>query len=79
MHNVAANLTQMAFDYLDAPAAIVGSHNWVSPAAEHEKEYFPQASWILDTIHERIMPLKGYTPVTNRTIAEMARGLKAGL
>jgi 2-oxoisovalerate dehydrogenase E1 component len=79
MHNIAANLTQFCFDYLDAPPAIIGSHNWVSPAAEHEKEYFPQPSWILDTIHERIMPLKGYTPETNRTLGELQRGAKLGL
>lgn len=79
MHNIAANLTQFCFDYLDAPPAIIGSHNWVSPAAEHEKEYFPQPSWILDTIHERIMPLKGYTPETNRTLGELQRGARLGL
>ncbi|MBR3649728.1 MAG: hypothetical protein IKN52_05695, partial [Victivallales bacterium] len=79
MHNIAANLTQFCFDYLDAPMAVVGSHNWVSPAAEHEKEYFPQPSWILDTIHERIMPLKGYVPATNRTLGELQRGAKLGL
>ena len=79
MHNIATNLTQLTFDYLDAPAAIVGSHNWVSPAAEHEKEYFPQPSWILDTIHERIMPLKGYTPATNRTLGDFERSSKLGL
>ena len=79
MHNIATNLTQLAFDYLDAPPAIVGSHNWVSPAAEHEKEYFPQPSWILDTIHERIMPLPGYTPVTNRTLGDLERSAKMGL
>ena len=79
MHNVASNLTQLVFDYLDAPAAVVGSHNWVSPAAEHEKDYFPQPSWILDTIHERIMPLKGYTPATNRTLGDFERSSKLGL
>ena len=79
MHNIAANLTQLCFDYLDAPATVVGSHNWVSPAAEHEKEYFPQPSWILDAIHERIMPLKGYTPVTNRTLGDFERSSKLGL
>ncbi len=79
MHNIANNLTQLCFDYLDAPCAVLGSHNWVSPAAEHEKEYFPQPSWILDTIHERIMPLKGYTPTTNRTLGELERASKLGL
>ncbi len=79
MHNIAANLTQLCFDDLDAPPAIVGSHNWVSPAAELETKFFPQVSWILDTIHERIMPLKGYTPATNRSLGEFNRTLREGV
>ncbi|MBQ6470382.1 MAG: hypothetical protein IJJ33_00230, partial [Victivallales bacterium] len=79
MQNIAATLTQLAFDYLDAPIPIVGAHNWVSPGAELEAMYFPQTSWILDTIHERIMPLKGYTPVTNRSTGELARISAKGL
>jgi 2-oxoisovalerate dehydrogenase E1 component len=73
MHNIAANITQFCFDYLDAPPVVIGAHNWVSPAAELESKYFPQSSWILDSIHERIMPLKGYTPSTNRSLGELQR------
>ncbi len=79
MQNVAANLQQLCFDYLDAPIAVVGSRNWVSPAAELEAKYFPQVGWILDTIHERIMPLKGYTPTINRSIGELNRTLRMGV
>jgi 2-oxoisovalerate dehydrogenase E1 component len=79
MHNIAANLTQLCFDYLDAPPAVIGSHNWVSPAAELESKFFPQVSWILDTIHERIMPLKDYTPATNRSLGELSRTLRQGV
>ena len=79
MQNVAANLTQLAFDYLDAPIAVVGSRNWVSPAAELESKFFPQVGWILDTIHERIMPLKGYTPSINRSLGELARTARQGV
>lgn len=73
MHNIAANITQFCFDYLDAPPVVIGARNWVSPAAELESKYFPQSSWILDSIHERIMPLKGYTPSTNRSLGELQR------
>ncbi len=79
MQNVAATLSQLAFDYLDAPIAVVGSRNWVSPAAELESKFFPQIGWILDTIHERIMPLKGYTPTVNRSLGELARTAKLGV
>ena len=79
MQNVAATLSQLAFDYLDAPIAVVGSRNWVSPAAELESKFFPQVGWILDTIHERIMPLKGYTPSINRSLGELARTARQGV
>ena len=79
MQNVAANLSQLAFDYLDAPLAVLGSRNWVSPAAELESKFFPQVGWILDTIHERIMPLKGYTPSVNRSLGELARTARQGV
>ena len=76
---IAANLTQLCFDDLDAPPAGVGAHHWVSPAAELDAKFFPQVSWILDTIHERIMPLKGYTPATNRSLGELNRTLREGV
>jgi 2-oxoisovalerate dehydrogenase E1 component len=79
LHNVAADLSQLAFDYLDGPATVVGSRNWISPAAEMEDYFFPQKEWVLDTIHERIMPLPDYTPATVRTTGEMIRRGKLGI
>jgi 2-oxoisovalerate dehydrogenase E1 component len=79
MQHVAATLTQLAFDGLDAPPVIVGARNWVTPGAELEAMYFPQVSWVLDSIHERVMPLEGYTPETNRTLGEFARRCRLGV
>jgi 2-oxoisovalerate dehydrogenase E1 component len=79
MHTIATNLTQLAFDYLDAPPVVLGSRNWITPAPELEAAFFPQPSWILDAIHERILPLKGYHPVTNQTTGELARRAKVGI
>jgi 2-oxoisovalerate dehydrogenase E1 component len=79
MQSVAANLTQLAFDALDAPPVVIGSRNWITPAAELESMFFPQPEWILDAVHERIKPLQGYEPSTNQTDAELARRLKAGI
>lgn len=79
MHNIAANLTQFCFDYLDAPPVVVGARNWVSPAAELEQKYFPQPHWLVDAVHERILPLKGYTPQSNRTLGELARWSRKGV
>ncbi len=79
LHTVAANLTQLCFDDLDAPPVVVGSRNWITPAPELEAMFFPQADWLLDAIHERILPLKGYRPGTNWTLGEMVRRNRLGV
>ncbi len=79
MQSVAANLTQLAFDALDAPPVVIGSRNWITPAAELESMFFPQPEWLLDAIHERIVPLQGYQPSTDQTGVELARRLREGI
>ncbi len=79
MQSIAANLTQLAFDALDAPPVVIGSRNWITPAAELESMFFPQPEWILDAIHERIVPLKGYQPSTDQTGGELVRRLQLGI
>lgn len=79
MQSVAANLAQLAFDALDGPPVVVGSRNWITPAAELEAMFFPQPEWLLDAIHERIVPLPGYEPSTDQTNAELARRLRLGV
>ncbi len=65
LRDMASNITELAFDHLDAPPIVVGSQNWITPAYEMEEYFFPQPEWILDAIHERILPLKGYQPKTD--------------
>jgi 2-oxoisovalerate dehydrogenase E1 component len=79
LHTVASNVHTFAFDYLDAPAAVVGSRNWITPAAEMEHLYFPQIDWIIDSVHERILPLPGYNPVTTQTTGELLRRNRLGV
>ena len=79
MQTVAASLTQLCFDDLDAPPVVLGSRNWITPAAELEALFFPQPAWLLDAIHERILPLKGYQPQTNQTLGELARRARLGV
>ena len=79
LHNVASNVQTLAFDYLDAPVSVVGSRNWITPAAEMEHLYFPQVDWIIDTIHERILPLPGYKPVTVQTSGDILRKNRLGV
>jgi 2-oxoisovalerate dehydrogenase E1 component len=62
LKEMAQTITELAFDYLDAPPVVVGSRNWITPAYEMEKYFFPQPDWIIDAIHEKIIPLKGHTP-----------------
>lgn len=79
MHDIASNLSQMAFDDLDAPPVVVGSRNWITPCAEVESDFFPQPEWLLDAIHQRIIPLPGHQLSTNPTTGEMGRRQRAGV
>ena len=72
-HTMASNLTQLAFDYLDGPIAVVGARNWITPAAELEDMFFPTQEWILDTIHERVLPLPGHASTRQGTGEILAR------
>ncbi len=79
MHTVATTLTQLCFDHLDAPLVVVGSRNWITPAAELEAMFFPQVAWLLDAIHERVVPLPGHRPSTDQTLATMTERARRGV
>jgi 2-oxoisovalerate dehydrogenase E1 component len=79
LHTVASNVQTAAFDYLDAPVAVVGSRNRITPAVEMEELYFPQAGWLIDAIHERVLPLPGYRAVTVQTAGELQRRNRLGV
>ncbi len=78
LHTVASNISQLAFDDLDAPVTVVGARNWITPPAELEAAFFPQKEWIIDTVHERILPLAGHTMSTDQTMSEIARRNREG-
>jgi 2-oxoisovalerate dehydrogenase E1 component len=79
MQDIASNISQLAFDDLDAPPVVVGSRNWITPCAEVENDFFPQPSWMLDAIHERIIPLSGHQLSSNPTTGELVRRQRAGI
>ncbi len=79
MHHVASTLSTLAFDYLDAPVAVVGSRNWITPAAELEDLFFPMVAGILDAIHERIIPLPGHQCTTRANRVELMRRNRLGV
>ena len=78
-NDMARNITEFAFDYLDAPPVVVGAPNVISPCPELEKYYYPQPEWILDAVHEKILPLAGYVPQMNFTTVEKMRREKFGV
>ena len=79
MNDVAKNITELCFDDLDAPPAVVGARNWITPPFEFDEFFFPQASWILDAIHEKLVPLAGYVPENGCTETELIRRAKEGV
>lgn len=79
MKEMAANVTNMAFDYLDAPVVVVGAKNWITPAYELDNFFFPQPSWIIDAIHEKIMPIPGYVAKANYTTQALLDNNKKGV
>ncbi len=79
MRNLASNIVELAFDYLDAPPIVVGAKNWITPAHELENAFFPQPEWIVDAIHERILPLNGHVCKHNCTELEQIRENMCGI
>ncbi len=79
LNTMAAQITQIAFDELDGPPIIVGARNWITPGAELEDMFFPQKEWIIDAIHERLLPLQGHQVTTNQTIGELQYQNRCGV
>ena len=79
LNDMARTITELAFDYLDAPAVVVGAKNWITPAHELEHTFFPQVSWIIDAIHEKILPLEGHVSTSNYTDLELLRTNRLGI
>lgn len=79
LNDFARNIGELCFDYLDAPPVVCGAKNWITPPHEFDEEFFPQASWIVDFINDKIMPLKGHVSKQNTSDAEMLRKAKKGV
>ncbi len=79
LKEMAQTISELAFDYLDAPPVVVGARNWITPAHELENYFFPQPEWIIDAINEKILPLPGHVATANFTEGEQIRRNKAGV
>ncbi|MBQ5944424.1 MAG: dehydrogenase [Bacteroidales bacterium] len=79
LNDLAANITTLCFDDLDAAPVVLGSRNWITPCHELEESFFPQATWFLDAINEQIVPLKDWVPTSNQTSAQKIIRAKKGV
>ena len=79
MKDMAANINEFCFDYLDAPAVAIGSKNWITPAHELENYFFPQPEGIVDAIHTKIMPLPGHVCTYNYSELTKLEEYKKGI
>ncbi len=79
LRDVASNIAEMGFDYLDAPPVVVGSRNWITPAYEMEEYFFPQVEWIVDAIHERIVPLKNHKVTSDWSVETQMKRSRLGV
>jgi 2-oxoisovalerate dehydrogenase E1 component len=79
LKDMAQTVADLAFDDLDAPPVVVGSRNWITPAHELEDFFFPQPAWIVDAIHERLLPLPGHTVQNNFTNDKLLEQKRKGV
>ena len=79
LNDFARNISELCFDYLDAPAVVCGAQNWITPPYEFDAEFFPQPNWIVDYINDKILPLKGHVSTINTSDAEIMRKAKKGV
>ena len=78
LHTMASNITQLAFDYLDGPVAVLGARNWITPPAELDWSFFPSADWMIDAIHQRVLPLPGHQPASEQGAGEIVKRNRVG-
>ena len=79
LHTLASNISQLAFDYLDGPVAVLGARNWITPPAELDEHFFPGVDAIIDIIHERLLPLPGHQTRTQQGSAVILERSQAGV
>jgi 2-oxoisovalerate dehydrogenase E1 component len=73
LHTMASTINTLAFDELDAPPVVLGARNWITPPDEMEDAFFPYPADFIDTVHEHILPLKGYKTKRDCSCSELIR------
>ncbi len=79
LSELARTINDLCFDDLDAPAVVLGSRNWITPAFELENHFFPQPDWFVDIFHQRIAPIDGYVAKKSYNDVEIKRRNRFGV
>ena len=79
MKDMASDISELAFDYLDAPVTVLGAKNQITPCHELEDRFFPQADDMIAIINERLLPLDGIGPSERFSDETKLRRAKRGL
>jgi 2-oxoisovalerate dehydrogenase E1 component len=79
LQTMASRITQFAFYELDAPPVVLGARNWITPPDEIEDAFFPYPADILDTVHQHLVPLKGYIPKRDCSNEDLMRRSAQGV
>jgi 2-oxoisovalerate dehydrogenase E1 component len=79
MRDIASNIGDFCFDELDAPPVVVGAKNRVIPSHDLAADCYPSVDMILDAIHQKILPLKDYTPKNDFSTEARVRRAKLGI
>ena len=79
LNDVAQKITQLCFNRLDVAPVVIGSKNWIAPADEYDKYFFPQVSTFLDVIHLQLIPLEGYSTSGGDPLKDLITESKKGL
>jgi 2-oxoisovalerate dehydrogenase E1 component len=78
LHTMASHIGRAAFEDLDAPVAVVGARNWITPPAEMEDAFFPQCAWLVDAVHENLRRLPGHIPTTRQAALDHLERARTG-
>ena len=79
LNDFAQNINELAFDYLDGPPVVVRARNWITPSTDLEDYFFPQPQWIIDAIHQNIVPLEGHKVENDFSKAEKIKRHQNGV
>ncbi len=79
VNTLAAAIQELAFDDLDAPVAVLGARNWITPSAEMEDCYFPTPAGIIDAVSDRLLRVPGRSPSPDGDPAERLRRSRLGI